>query len=159
MANRKLFRMKHEPCSGRCYAAPDVFGLAGLGLDVVQTAKLLHDLISIHEPACGREQIAFAMDVDEDAGIFVGVFTHFGETETVTATKAVDCITAIIEAAQQWYATERAQKLLADNPGDGKHACEHGKDHDLAAFALRHSGLSGDEQAEVMRVVSAQLVA
>lgn len=150
MENRKLFRMKHEPCTGRCYTPGEVLGLRGLGLDVEATARLLADIIRIHEPACGREQISFALDYSESEQIYVAVFARFGVTSTYVSRSPVLCLRQLIDGALTWYASEDGARLLAEHPGDGKDACEHGHDDDLVAFALTHSGLSLDEQAQVL---------
>ena len=42
---RKLFRMKYESCTGRCYAYSDVLRIHTLGLDAAGAAEFLKTFI------------------------------------------------------------------------------------------------------------------
>jgi hypothetical protein len=158
MENRKLFRMRHEPCAGRCYAPDEVLALHELGTDVSALADLLADLVKIHAPACGQEQIGFALDHSADAGVFIAVFSHFGAVTTYAHASPVECLRQMVTGVQAWYATEEAAALLAEHPGD-KDACEHGHDEDLVSFALEHSGLPDAVQGQLRQQVFSRLAA
>ena len=149
MENRKLFRMRHEPCSGRCYTPVEVLELKALGDNVETLSRLLADLVRIHEPACGREQLGFALDHCAHANVFVAVFSHFGAVSTYVHASPVLCLRQLIDGVKAWYESDDGKRLLAEHPGDGKDACEHGHDPDLVRFALTYSGLSESAQREV----------
>lgn len=147
---RKLFRMKYEPCNGRCYEYDDVLKIKDFSMSLQDAATLLDRIIAIHEPACGNEHLAYGMDYDEGTGVFVASFQHFGQLDLFTSTDGVECMNKLIDGALAWYSSEDGKRLLAEHPGEGHNVCEHGEDHDLRRFALRFSGLDEDVQERLL---------
>lgn len=148
---RKLFRMKYEPCDGRCYAWEDVINMEELGVDVKSAAALLDRIINIHEPACGNENLAYALDYDEDSKVFIASFIHYGSLDLFADQKALGALNKLIDAALLYYSTEEYKTLVKEKPGKGHDVCEHGEDHDLRRFAMKFSGLSQEDQNRVIQ--------
>ena len=148
---RKLFRMKYEPCNGKCYEYDDVLKLKGLNLDVAGTAELLKRVIEIHEQGCGNAELGYMMDYDDDAGMFLTSFWHYGVLDNFLDITPLGALNKMIDAALAYYKTEEYAELVAAKPGLGHDVCEHGEDHDLRKFAVRHSGLDEEGQAAVLR--------
>jgi hypothetical protein len=139
---RKLFRMKYEPCSGRCYAPDEVIKLSNYNLSVVDAAILLERIIKIHEPACGNENLSYGMDYDEETKVFISSFQHFGMLDIFSATDGVSALNKLIDAALEFFDSEQGKELLRTNPGKGHDVCEHGEANDLRKFSLKFSGLN-----------------
>lgn len=147
---RKLFRMKYEPCNGRCYEYDDVLKIKDFSMSLTDAAILLDRIIAIHEPACGNEHLAYGMDYDEDTDVFVTSFRHFGDLDLYTSKDGVECMNKLIDGALAFYRSDEGKRLLAEHPGKGHEVCEHGEDHDLRRFALRFSGLDETAQAQLL---------
>ena len=148
---RKLFRMKYEPCSGRCYAWEDVINMEELGIDVKSASVLLDRIIKIHEPVCGNENLAYALDYDENLKIFVASFIHYGSLDLFADQKALGALSKLIDAALLYYNTEEYKTLTKEKPGKGHDVCEHGEDYDLRRFAMKFSGLSKEDQDKIIQ--------
>lgn len=148
--------MKYEPCSGRCYAPGDVFRMTGFGAAVHEMTELLQKLVRIHEPACGNEQIVYGMDLDEDRGVFISSFQHYGRLDLFTGANAFEALSKLADAALAYYDSDEWREDSAANPGLGHNVCEHGKDSDLVNFALEHSGLPAETRAEIAARMTAQ---
>src|SRR5687768_15094160 len=78
---RKIFRMKHEPCTGACYAGGDVVDLSFLAHNKAELRRILEKMIRAHDPICGNENLSYAIDLDERTGIFVASFIHYGKLD------------------------------------------------------------------------------
>lgn len=159
---RKLFRMKYEPCTGRCYAYSDVMRIHTLGLDARGAAEFLRRLVAVHEPSCGNEHLQFRLDVDEFTAVdydllhgerrvetqrFVASFYHYGALDLFAADTPREALDQMIDAALAYYASDQYREDLASRgPGLGHEVCEHGDDKKLVEFAIAFSGLSAAEQ-------------
>lgn len=119
---------------------------------MTQAAQLLDRIIKIHEPACGNENLAYGMDFDEDTEVFIASFQHYGQLELFVSKSPIMTLNKLIDAALDWYASDEGKKLLEEKPGLGHDVCEHGKDHDLRRFAMKFSGLSEEQQKEVLSI-------
>ena len=150
MTTRKLFRMKYEPCTGRCYAPSDVVRMDSFGADVEKMAMLLDKLMKIHEPACGNEHLGYGLDLCEETGLYIATFQHYGALEIFTSDKIFDALVKLADAAISFYESDAGQNLLQTRPGLGHDVCEHGKEYDLRHFALRYSGLPAETRAQLL---------
>jgi len=142
---RKIFRMKYEPCNGRCYAPDEVLNIKEFSMPLMDAAVLLDRIIKIHEPACGNDNLSYGMDYDEVSGVFIASFIHFGELDLFTSRSGLECMNSLIDGALSWYESDTAKEKLSSNPGVSHSACQHGEDYDLRRFALRFSGLDQSE--------------
>ena len=161
---RKLFRMKYESCTGRCYAYSDVLRIHTLGLDAAGAAEFLQRLVKIHEPSCGNDQIQFRLDADEftrsvytgggDEDLpdvrFVASFYRYGSLDLFAGDTPLEALNKLIDAALAYYETDEYRALAAARPGLGHGVCEHGDDKKLVEFAIAFSGL-GDADKDVLR--------
>ena len=146
---KKIFRMKYEPCNGKCYTAPNTFPLNPVVTDAEAT-ELLDKVIEMHEFACGNEGLAYGIDLDEEREVFVGSFLHFGNLDLVTSDTAMGCLANLHEVVMEWRNSDAGSTTLRENPGLGHDVCEHGEDQDLRAFALKFSGLGPERCAAIL---------
>jgi len=140
---RKLFRMQYEPCSGQCYAASEVLSLQGMS--VGQIKEVMDAMVAMHEPACGNRNVCLGLDLDEESGVFVGSFMHYGRLELVAGPTPLKTLLRLETLVWRHIQSEEWQVELASVPGLGHEVCEHGHDEDLRIFSLEHSGLAGKE--------------
>jgi len=160
---RKLFRMKYEACTGRCYAYSDVMRIHTLGLTTANAAAFLERLVKVHEPSCGNSEIQFRLDADEflraeymggdyedvEHTRFVASFYHYGALDLFAADSPLDALNQMIDAALAYYASDDYRTDAAARPGLGHDVCEHGDDKKLLEFAISFSGLGTEEQANL----------
>jgi hypothetical protein len=140
--------MRYEPCDGQCYAEDDVMDLNRFGLDVPAAARLLSRVVQIHDRACGDVNLAYGLDHDEATGVFVASFWRYGNLSLYCDATPLGALERLIDAALAYYASDEYAAKNAERPGLGHDACHHGDDRALVDFALRHSGLSVEQQAE-----------
>jgi hypothetical protein len=146
---RKLFRMKHESCTGQCYEYDGVAKIKGLGLDIMGAAAFLRRLIALHEPSCGNSQIGFSLDVDDEreVPVYVASMQRYGALDLWIGDSSREALDKLIDGALAWYASDEGKRLLQEQPGVGHDACHHGDDRALVEFAIAHSGLAAPDQA------------
>lgn len=153
---RKLFRMKHEPCAGECYAPSDVMRIHTLGLDARAAAAFLRRLLKMHAPACGNPDLEFRLDVDEftrgqwlAAKVdqrFVASFYCYGDLHLFGGDTPLEAMNKMIDYALAYY--ESPQFIATrDGYGDRAEVCHHGTDDKLVNFMIEHSGLDADGRA------------
>lgn len=167
---RKLFRMKHEACTGQCYAYSDVMRIHTLGLDVKGCVEFLKRLIAMHERACGNDSLQFRLDEDtffmkvpvengHDDHVFeqkqftrfVASFYHYGTLDLYGGETPLEAMNKLIDAVLEWYQTDDGRRLVKrDSPWSFRdNVCHHGTDDKLVDFCLEFSGLDKAKQAEV----------
>lgn len=146
---RKMFRMKYESCSGRCYEHSDVMRIRTLGLDAQGAATFLRRLLSIHEPSCGNAEIAFRLDLDEDLEVFVASMSRYGALDLYADKTALGAMNKLIDGALRYFDSDEYREQVAAKPGLGHGVCEHGDDRKLIDFAISFSGLEEAEQVQL----------
>lgn len=152
---RKLFRMKYEPCNGDCYAECAVVDLRSMKLAKNEAVDFFRKLLAVHLPACGNSQLMFRVDVDDEYNMFVATFEHYGVTDMFMSDSSKGAMTKLINAVLAYYETDEYKALVAANPGLGHDVCHYGEDSKLIDFALKFSGLSEIEQAELREELKA----
>lgn len=149
---RKLFRMQYEPCSGQCYTDRDVLRFTKQNPEEVQ--ELMDLLVQIHEPACGNANVRYAIDLDEELGIFTAVFFHYGKMEVFASKTLGGVIRLLAQHALFFYTTPAWWTEKLQGGVHGHDVCHHGKDQDLRVFMIKHSGLAPEVQQEMLARVA-----
>lgn len=125
---KKIFRMKYEPCKGACYSPGQEFfhHLFLLRNDTDRLKHLMTSLVKIHQPLCGNENLAYAIDYDEENKLYIGSFARYGELELVSDTNAVSCMEKLVDI------------ILSENLVDeSDHSvCDFGDDKGLLKFVV-----------------------
>lgn len=138
---RKLFRMGYEPCNGLCYAPSDVVNVSLLAEDVPRYERLKTKMLAIHEPACGDVNIRYALDMDEESGLFIATFVHYGKVEMMVGKHLVETLEDFCDYVASFWASPAGVSELQAGKGLGHAVCEHGHDEDLSSFMDKHSGV------------------
>jgi hypothetical protein len=147
---RKLFRMKYESCTGMCYAPSDVMKIHTLGLDVKGAAAFLKRLLAMHAPSCGNDSLSFALDADEEYGMFLATFVRYGAIDHFIGKTPLEAMDKMIDGALAYYQTQEFADFNKNEFGDvvfnRGDVCHHGTDEKLVKFALTFSGLDEADQ-------------
>lgn len=161
MGMRKIFRMQYEPCNGLCYAwdndddsagsgiggggsidddkDTDILPLRALRNDPTRLKSIMVKLVAMHQELCGNTNIRYGIDLDEDRGIFIGSFWHYGKLELFTDTNHITLIEQMADFVLPFYQTEAYGEESKHDKGVGHSVCEHGEDDDLLRFIIRTS--------------------
>lgn len=149
---RKMFRMKYESCNGECYAYSDVMRIHNLGLDTESAVSFLRRLVEIHKPSCGNANLQFRLDVDDELGVFVASFYHYGSLDLFCDKTPLNALNRMIDAVLAYYKSEVFKLDCGTDPNlfldyEKQHnLCRHGDDKKLISFAITFSGLLDTEQ-------------
>jgi hypothetical protein len=161
MGMRKIFRMQYEPCNGTCYAweddweddddsgprgggsssdgDSDILPLRALRFDQVRLKSIMTKLVAMHQELCGNKNLRYGIDLDEDNGLFIGSFWHYGKLELFTETCHLRLIEKMAEFVLEFYKTDAYFEESKHDKGVGHSVCEHGEDDDLRRFIIRTS--------------------
>jgi hypothetical protein len=139
---KKVFRMKYEPCNGECYVPDDVINLSFLAENLIELKKITAKLIKAHEPLCGDENLAYAIDFDDVNKLFIGTFLHYRKLELFCGKDMLSVLNQLCDGAIAHFASPEGLRELKSAAALGHDVCEHGKDEDLLHFMIKHSGIS-----------------
>jgi hypothetical protein len=150
--NRKILCMSYldhsaapvvngEKCQGDCYAYDDVLRIKGEGWTVDLLRKVMGQMITMHSGICGNQNYRLGIDLDEDRGLYVGSFLHFGALETCINNSIVGTVERLSEIASRYFASEQYRRDLARDPGKGRDACAYGEDRALWGWMIKASGM------------------
>lgn len=138
--------MKYESCTGMCYAWSDVVRIHDFGLNMKSASEFLHRLVKAHDQLCGNDQLAYALDVDEETETFVASFQRYGALDLFVGKTPLEAMNKLIDAALSYYESDEYRDNVAAKPGLGHDVCEHGEDKKLLDFAISFSGLNEQDQ-------------
>lgn len=128
--NRKLFRMRHEPCKGTCYTPAEVLSLdrftAAEALAIVAAAQRVHDQI------CGDARFGAGVDMDEDRGLLVGHVVSPAGVETMVGPVGAALVLEVLAVA--------AERIAEHPPAPDLATCDHGSEGNFVAFWRKHGG-------------------
>ena len=128
--NRKLFRMRHEPCKGTCYTPAEVLGLgrftAAEALAIVAAAQRVHDQI------CGDTRFGVGVDMDEARDLLVGHVVSPAGVETIVGPVGAALVLEVLAVA--------AERIAEHPPTPDLAACDHGSEGNFVAFWREHDG-------------------
>jgi hypothetical protein len=130
-----------EECAGDCYAYDDVLKIKGEGWTVSLLQRVMGRLIAMHAGICGNANYRLGIDLDEDRGLYVGTFLHFGALETTIGSTIGGTIENLSDIAGRYFDSEQYQRDLALDPGKGRDACAYGEDRALAGWMIGASGI------------------
>lgn len=141
---KKVFRMQYEPCNGDCYAhGQEFFKLMKSLLDDEAKFKTLTEkLVKIHEPLCGNVNLRYAMDLDENTGVYIGTFTHYGRLELFSNKDPIKLMDEMADNILKHFKSDRWQEELEMEKGLGHSVCHYGEDEDLRKFIRRTAELA-----------------
>ena len=124
---RKLFRMRHEPCAGTCYAPDEVLKISSLA--DADREFILASFETLHRQTCGDGRFGFGIDLDEKTGLFVGHVVAPGRTDLCSGEDLVSCAKNLI-----WLAGIVMQAAPAPLPN--LQHCDHGRKEEFREFWL-----------------------
>jgi len=130
-----------EECAGDCYAYDDVLKIKGEGWTVDLLRMVMGRLITMHAGICGNQNYRLGIDLDENRGLYVGSFYHFGALETCIDSNIVGVIENLSDIAGRYFASDTYKADIARDPGKGRDACAYGEDRALAGWMIGASGI------------------
>lgn len=154
---KKIFRMQYEPCSGTCYAWDppsggddddssddtssdgDILPLRALRNNVPRLKSVMTNLVAMHQELCGNKNLRYGIDFDEDTGIYIGSFWHYGKLELFSAKDHIDAIEKMSGFVLNFYQTDVYKEESKVDKGLGHNVCEHGEDDNLRRFIIKSS--------------------
>ena len=152
MNTRKLLCMTYAPhttapvinaeaCAGDCYAYDDVLRIKAEGWTVDLLRKVMGRLITMHAGICGNQNYRLGIDLDENRGLYVGSFYHFGALETCIDSNIVGVIESLSAITGRYFASDTYKADIARDPGKGRDACAYGEDNALWGWMIKASGI------------------
>lgn len=130
MPNRKLFRMRHEPCKGTCYTPAEVLNLTlftpAEAFAIVTTAKRVHDQI------CGDARFGVGVDMDEARRLLVGHVVSPAGVETLVGHVGPALVLEVLALAEE--------RIAEHPPTPDLGSCDHGSEGNFVAFWREHCG-------------------
>lgn len=139
---RDYVGVNNEPCSGDCYAYDDVLKIRKEERWTVEMLRtVMGRLLRAHAHICGNEHFRLGIDIDDQSGIYVGSFGHFGAQETVIGETLEQVVDRLTDGVEAYFASPQAALDIAAYPGKGRSACAYGEDAALWGWMIRASGV------------------
>lgn len=106
---KKLFRFKYEPCSGTCYCPGDKFFEELNKFDEDGKKQLINKIVSAHDSTCDDPNQLFAIDYDENVGVYIGTVFDNGRLDLFSDksfVSLVDALTSFVKKQNEGRASK-----------------------------------------------------